>query len=145
MGSVPSTFATGYKYAAPGLHHGLRRGNPALAARHAHQEFADTPCIDKGFYVLMGNNHYIMRSIQRGEHERARAFIGWLLPAPRDTRPSWSIPAASKNGRAAPVGNVSALDDIVDAYNITPRQIMETVARSVDELKLAPPGARPLQ
>ena len=29
MGSVPSTFATGYKYAGPGLHHGLRRRHSA--------------------------------------------------------------------------------------------------------------------
>ncbi len=29
MGSVPSTFATGYKYAGPGLHHGVRRRHPA--------------------------------------------------------------------------------------------------------------------
>ena len=35
---------------------------PPLGARHAHEEFEDTPCIDKGFYVLMGNNHYVMQS-----------------------------------------------------------------------------------
>ena len=29
MGSVPSTFATGYKYAGLGLHHGIRRRDPA--------------------------------------------------------------------------------------------------------------------
>ena len=31
------------------------------------------------FFVLMGNNHYIMRAIQQKEPERIKAFIAWLL------------------------------------------------------------------
>ena len=65
MGSVPSTFATGYKYAGMGYTTAFDAAIPPLFARHAHEELEDTPCIDKGFYVLMGNNHYVMRSIQR--------------------------------------------------------------------------------
>jgi len=139
MGSVPSTFATGYKYAALGYTTAFDAAIPALAARHAHQEFADTPCIDKGFYVLMGNNHYIMRSIQRGEHERARAFVGWLLSGAKGYAAKLVNPGGVEEWKSRASGNVSALDDIVDAYGITPRQILETVARSVDELKLPHP------
>ena len=62
MGSVPSTFATGYKYAGLGYTTAFDAAIPPLGARHAHEEFEDTPCIDKGFYVLMGNNHYVMQS-----------------------------------------------------------------------------------
>ena len=79
MGSVPSTFATGYKYAGLGYTTAFDAAIPPLSARHAHEEFADTPCIDKGFYVLMGNNHYLMRSIQQGEPEKVKALVGWLL------------------------------------------------------------------
>ena len=43
---------------------------PPLGARHAHEEFEDTPCLDKGFYVLMGNNHYVMKSIQENEPQK---------------------------------------------------------------------------
>ena len=70
MGSVPSTFATGYKYAGMGYTTAFDAAIPPLAARHAHEEFDDTPCIDKGFYVLMGNNHYVMQAIQE---QRARS------------------------------------------------------------------------
>ena len=80
MGSVPSTFATGYKYAGMGYTTAFDAAIPPLLARHAHEEFDDTPCIDKGFYVLMGNNHYVMQSIQRAtSREKLKAFIGWLL------------------------------------------------------------------
>ncbi len=70
MGSVPSTFATGYKYAGLGYTTAFDAAVPPLAARHAHEEFEDTPCIDKGFYVLMGNNHFVMKSIPGHEPER---------------------------------------------------------------------------
>ena len=59
LGSVPSTFATGYRYIGLGYTTAFDAAVPPLSARHAHEEFEDTPCIDKGFYVLMGNNHYI--------------------------------------------------------------------------------------
>ena len=136
MGSVPSTYATGYKYAALGYTTAFDAAVPALSARHAHEEFADTPCLDKGFYVLMGNNHYIMRSIQRGEHERSRAFIAWLLTAAKGYAAKLVNPGGVEVWKSRASGNVSALDDIVAPYNVTPRQIIETVARSVDELRL---------
>ena len=79
MGSVPSTFATGYKYAALGYTTAFDAAIPPLGARHAHEEFDDTPCLDKGFYVLMGNNHYVMQSLQQNEPQKLKAFIGWLL------------------------------------------------------------------
>ena len=89
LGSIPSTFATGYKYAALGYTTAFDAAVPPLAARHVHQELADTPCLDKGFYVLMGNNHYIMQAIRRRQPERLRAFVGWLLSAAKGYAPSW--------------------------------------------------------
>ena len=70
MGSVPSTFATGYRYAGLGYTTAFDAAITPLAARHAHAELADTPCIDKGFYVLVGNNHYLLDAICQA---RARA------------------------------------------------------------------------
>ena len=108
MGSVPSTFATGYKYAGLGYTTAFDAAIPPLAARHAHEEFADTPCIDKGFYVLMGNNHYIMRAIQR---RRARAgckaFVGWLLGAAKGYAAKLVNPGGVEVWKSRPAGNVN--------------------------------------
>ena len=46
LGSVPSTFATGYKYIGMGYTSAFDAAVPPLSARHAHEEFEDTPCID---------------------------------------------------------------------------------------------------
>ena len=51
-GIVPSTFATGYRYAALGYTTAMEAAVPPLAARHVLEEFHDTPVIDKGFTLL---------------------------------------------------------------------------------------------
>src|SRR5215203_7350381 len=69
-GSVPSTFATGYLYAGLGYTTAFDAAIPPLAARHAHEEFHDTPIIDKGFFVLVGNNHYALKAIAADEPDK---------------------------------------------------------------------------
>ena len=66
LGSTPTTFATGYLYAGLGYTTVFDAAIPPLGARHTHEEFHDTPVIDKGFFVLTGNNHYIMQQIAKG-------------------------------------------------------------------------------
>jgi len=136
LGGVPSTFATGYKYAGMGYTTAFDAAIPPLGARHAHEEFADTPCIDKGFYVLMGNNHYVMQSIQRNEPERVRSFIAWLLGAAKGFTPKIVNPGGVEVWKQLPSGNVHGLDETVANFGVTPRQIIEYVARAVDELRL---------
>ena len=139
MGSVPSTFATGYKYAGLGYTTAFDAAVPPLGARHAHEEFDDTPCIDKGFYVLMGNNHYVMQCLQRNEPEKLKAFIGWLLAATKGFAPKLVNPGGVEVWKSHQAGNVSGLDQHVDHFEITPRQIIQGVALAAGELKLPHP------
>jgi formylmethanofuran dehydrogenase subunit A len=136
MGSVPSTFATGYKYAGMGYTTAFDAAIPPLFARQAHQEFEDTPCIDKGFFTLLGNNHYVMRSIQRGEFEKLRAFVGWLLGSAKGYAAKVVNPGGGENWKHRQAGNVKDLDAPVDHFDVTPRQIMRSIAQAVDELRL---------
>jgi len=136
MGSVPSTFATGYKYAGMGYTTAFDAAIPPLAARHVHEEFEDTPCIDKGFFVLMGNNHFVMQSIQRKEPERLRSFIAWLLGAAKGYTPKIVNPGGVEVWKQLPSGNVHGLDENVEHFGVTARQIIEQVARAVEELRL---------
>src|SRR5579872_1605461 len=74
-GSVPSTFATGYLYAGLGYTTAFDAAIPPLGARHAHEEFHDTPVIDKGFFVLFGNNHYLMDQPAKGQTEDRKSVV----------------------------------------------------------------------
>ncbi len=139
MGSVPSTYATGYRYAGLGYTTAFDAAIAPLAARHAHAEFADTPCIDKGFFALMGNNHYVMRAIQRNEPEKLKAFVAWLLGAAKGYATKLVNPGGVEVWKQRREGNVKDLDTVVDGFGVTPRQIIGWVARAVDELRLPHP------
>lgn len=139
MGSVPSTFATGYKYAGLGYTTAFDAAVPPLGARHAHEELADTPCVDKGFYVLMGNNHYIMQAIHDNEPERLRAFVGWLLGAAKAYAPKVVNPGGVELWKQHPAGNVHGLDSVVEPFGVTPRAILIGLAQAAEELRLPHP------
>ncbi len=136
MGSVPSTFATGYKYAGLGYTTAFDAAIPPLTARHAHDELGDTPCIDKGFYVLMGNNHYLMRAIKQGEPEKVKALVGWLLTAAKAYAAKIVNPGGVEMWKQGPGGDVETVDSPVDHFGVTPRQIIRSVAQAADELNL---------
>jgi formylmethanofuran dehydrogenase subunit A len=139
MGSVPSTFATGYKYLGMGYTTAFDAAVPPLSARHAHEEFDDTPAIDKGFYVLMGNNHFVMQSIKNQEDAQLKAFVAWLLGAAKGFAPKLVNPGGVEVWKHHASGNVSHLDQAVDHFDVTPRQIIRELARTANELKLPHP------
>ena len=137
-GSVPSTFATGYLYAGLGYTAAFDAAVPPLMARHAHEELEDTPVIDKGFYVLMGNNHFVMKQIRAGEPGLLKAYVAWLLNAAKGYAAKLVNPGGVEVWKATG-GNASALDDAVPHFEVSPRQIIKSVAAAVDELKLPHP------
>ncbi len=136
MGSVPSTFATGYKYVGLGYTTAFDAAVPPLSARHAHEEFEDTPCIDKGFYVLMGNNHFVMRAIADNRTEDLKSFVGWLLGAAKGYTAKLVNPGGVEVWKQRSAGNVATIDTVVDHFDVSPRQIIREMARTVDDLRL---------
>ncbi|GIW94142.1 MAG: protein fwdA [Pirellulaceae bacterium] len=139
MGSVPSTFATGYKYLALGYTTAFDAAVPPLAARHVHEEFEDTPGIDKGFYVLVGNNHYVLRSIRDQDFSKLDGFLAWLLSAAKGFALKLVNPGGVEVWKHHAGGNVHDLDQPVDFYNVTARQIIRHVAEAGNRLGLPHP------
>lgn len=135
VGSVPSTFATGYLYAGLGYTTAFDAAIPPLGARHTHEELQDTPIIDKGFYVLMGNHQYLLRQAAAGEHERLRACVAWLLNATGGYGCKVVNPGGVEQWKSTN-GTVRTLDDPVAHLNVTPRTILQGITRAVDELGL---------
>jgi formylmethanofuran dehydrogenase subunit A len=136
MGSVPSTFATGYKYCGLGYTTAFDAAVPPLSARHTHEEFEDTPCIDKGFYVLMGNNHYVMQAVRDGDPQRLDAFVAWMLGAAKAYAVKLVNPGGVEVWKQKQGGNVTAVDQEVDFFGVTPRQIIQQMSATVDRLRL---------
>ncbi len=139
MGSAPSTFATGYTYAGLGYTTAFDAAIPPLDARHVHEEFDDTPCLDKGFYVLVGNNHYVMQSAKEGDEQKMKDFLAWLLGAAKGYAPKLVNPGGVEVWKHHASGNVHGLDEAVDHFDVTPRQIITGVARAGNQLGLPHP------
>jgi len=138
MGSNPSTFATGYSYARLGYTTAFDAAVAPLGARHAHEEFHDTPVIDKGFFVLMGNNEFILRCLKAGEAEKLRHFAAWLLGAAK----GYAIKLVNPGGVEVWKGtgrNVARIDDVVEDFGVTPRQIIVGLAQVAMDLGLPHP------
>src|SRR6516162_5365237 len=137
-GSVPSTFATGYLYAGMGYTTAFDAAIPPLSARHAHEEFHDTPLIDKGFFLLLGNNHYVLKQIAANEPQRLRAFVAWLLSAARGYAVKLVNPGGVEVWKQGG-NNIYEIDERVGSFEVTPRQIIVSLAQTAMDLGLPHP------
>ena len=140
-GTVPSTFATGYRYALLGYTTVVEAATPPLAARHTLSELRDTPVIDAAFLVLMGNNLPLFELI-RSEPARVREAIAWWLQATGGYGVKLVNPGGVEMWKRGN-GNVTSLDD--EGPGVTPRQRHRDDRRRGARARAAAPGARPLQ
>jgi formylmethanofuran dehydrogenase subunit A len=137
-GTVPSTFTTGYRYAALGYTTVFDAAVAAATARATHAQFDDTPIVDGGFYVLMGNDDYLLRQIAAGETARARDYAAWLLTATK----AYAIKIVNPGGVELwkrNVREVKTLDDPVGSPGVTPRKVLQTLAEAANALQLPHP------
>ena len=78
----PSTFTTGYAYARMGYTMAFEPAMLPINARQAHQEMADVPLLDKGAYVLLGNDDLFLGLVKDGAGPDAiRDYVAWTLHA----------------------------------------------------------------
>ena len=134
-GVVPSTFTTGYRYAGLGYTTVFDAAVAPLMARHAHSQLDDTPIVDGGFFVLLGNDDYLRRQIDAGELERAREYAAWLLGAAG----AYAIKVVNPGGvelwkRGS--RDRTELDAPLGSSRVTPRAILETLADAAISLGL---------
>ncbi len=132
--SCPSTFVTGYRYAQMGYTSVMEAAMPPLGARHVHEELNDIPIIDKAGFTLLGNNHFTLKYVKEGDMEKLKAFIAWLLWATRGYAVKIVNPGGVENWKWG--RNVGGLDDLVYNYEVSPRQIVTSLARANEELGL---------
>ncbi len=135
--TVPTTFVTGYRYVKLGYTTLMEAAAPPLGARHTHEELNDIPIVDKGCYTLMGNNYFVLRYTKEKDFEKLKNFVAWLLKATKGYVVKIVNPGGVENWKWG--RNVNSLDDRVDNYEVTPREILTGLAKVNEELKLPHP------
>ncbi len=136
--AMPSTFTTGYRYAQMGYTAAFEPAMQAINARQAHMEMADTPILDKGGYVMLGSDDYLLRLLTTRQDQQAiNDYVAWTINA-----------AKAIGVKVVNPGAISAfkfnqrkldLDERHCHYAVTPRQILNVLATAVQQLGLSKP------
>jgi formylmethanofuran dehydrogenase subunit A len=101
-------------------------------------EMGDTPIIDKGGYVLMGSDDYLLRMMVAKKDQKAiNDYMAWTLQAAQGI----GIKVVNPGGINAFKFNQRSLDldEKNTHYPVTPRQILKTLATAVQELGISHP------
>jgi formylmethanofuran dehydrogenase subunit A len=137
-GPTPTTFATGYLYAGMGYTTVVEAAVPVLSAKHTHEELRDTPIVDKACCILMANNEIVLDLLEKGETERAKQVVAWLVWAGK----AYGVKAVNPGGVVAWKYGKDAkiMSEVVPGYStLTPSKIVAGLSQIVDELGLPHP------
>ena len=136
--AMPSSFVTGYRYAEMGYTACFEPAVLPINARQAHMEMGDTPIIDKGGYVMLGSDDFLLRMLTAKKDQKAiNDYVAWTLNAAKGI----GIKVVNAGGINAFKFNQRKLDldEQNSHYAVTPRQILQTLARAVKELGITHP------
>jgi len=136
--ALPSTMITGYRYAEMGYTAGFEPAVLPANARQAHMELGDTPMIDKGGFVMLGSDDFILRLISgKKDFELIKDYIAWTMHAAQ----AIAVKIVNPGGISAFKFNQRKLDldERHPYYNVTPRDIVVTLARGLMELGVTHP------
>ncbi len=136
--ATPSTTDTGMRYIEMGYTAAFEPAVLAVNARQAHLEMADTPMIDKGGYAMLGNDDFFLRLLsQNADQKTINDYVAWTLHATQTI----GIKVVNPGGISAFKFNQRRLDldENNSYYQITPRQILQSLSRAVHDLGIAKP------
>jgi formylmethanofuran dehydrogenase subunit A len=136
--AIPSTLTAGYRYAEMGYTAAFEPAMLPANARQAHMEMADTPMIDKGAFVMLGSDDYFLRLLTKGAHkDDIKDYIAWTMHAAQAV----AVKVVNPGGISAFKFNqrMLDLDEKHPFYGVTPRDIILTLGRSLQELGVPHP------
>jgi len=136
--AVPSTLTTGYRYAEMGYTAGFEPAVLPINARQAHMEMADVPLMDVGGYVMLGSDDFFLRLLSSGADQALiNDYVAWTLHSSQCI----GVKVVNPGGISAFKFNQRKLDldEQHRHYGVTPRKILQTLARSLHELGVPHP------
>ena len=135
---VPTTESTGQRYGLLGYTTAIEAAIAPSGARQCHWEFADTPILDRGFLLLLANHELLFDVLERGEDDLARQVVAWLL---KQTG-AYGIKGVNPGGVSHWLSTAEAIKSFsapLPGRRISPRRIVEFLARTADALRLPHP------
>jgi len=137
-GCIWPTVLNGQLYAQMGYTACFEPAMMLSQARHTHLELADTPILDTGAYVVLGNEDWLLQSLGKGiEDESLKCLVAWSVRASQ----ALAVKVVNPGGISAFKFNERelAVDQPHPVYGVTPRDVIRRMTAAVDELGLAHP------
>ncbi len=132
------TLAAGYRYAQMGYTACFEPAMLPTNARQAHLEMGDTPIVDHGAYAMLGSDDFLLRLLAAGAPQaKIDDYVAWTLAATQ----AMGVKVVNPGGISAFKFNRRAfdLDDAHPHYGVTPRRILQVLARAVANLGVPHP------
>ncbi len=135
--AVPSSFVIGQLYTAMGYTTVVDPAVPPMKALACWEEIPDVPVIDILMLPLFSNNMITYHYIEGQDMEGLRGYIDWLLRATG----GFGVKVVNPGGTYAWAHNLNAehLDQTIPEWDLTPNQILTSLVRAVEELRLPHP------
>lgn len=133
-----TSFATGYRYAEMGFTAAFEPAMIPANARQTHCELDDVPILDKGCYAVLGNDDYLLRLLARkASQSEINFYVAFILESSK----SLAIKVVNPGGINAFKFNQRSLDldEKHTHYGITPRDVLISLTRAVQELGVPHP------
>ncbi len=136
--ATATSFLTGYRYAEMGYTAAFEPAMVPVNTRQAHLEMADIPIIDKGGYVMLGNDDFLLRMLaEKKDQALFNDYVAWMLNATQ----SIGIKVVNAGGISAFKFNRRTLDldETGPHYGLTPREILKALATAIHRLGVPHP------
>jgi formylmethanofuran dehydrogenase subunit A len=137
--AVPTIHTTGALYAALGYTTVFDAAIATAAAGIAHRELDELPILDKGIYLLAADDAAVLDVLARDDAAETDRLLSGAIAAGR----GWAVKVANpggpsfwKHGRR---GDHHDLDTPLPDRPVTPRQILDRLARAVGRIGLPHP------
>jgi formylmethanofuran dehydrogenase subunit A len=144
--SVPSSFTIGYRYAMLGYTTVFEPANPPLKMLHCHHEFKDIPILDKGCFVMFGNNWFVMEYLRDNKLDECAAYVAWTLDATKGYAIKLVDPGCVEAWKWGDVefldvlwGRPETMDEPVPKFDVTAREIVRGLCKVNKLLNLPHP------
>ena len=133
-----SSFHIGYKYAKLGYTAVFEPATLPSNARSTIIEMSDIPFIDKGTYIVLSNDDFLLKLIQKKSNQKKiNDYVAWILQSTKGL----GIKIVNPGGINAFKFNQRELDldEKNRKYDITPRSILKVLTKSLIDLKAPHP------
>lgn len=136
--AVPPTIETGQRYLQMGYTTCIEPAILPANARQAHWEMGDTPWLSTGGFLVLGNDEILLQMLSENQpQDRINQYVALMLIAHRCI----GVKVVNATGISSFKGNIreTGLDTPHERYNVTGRQVIQTLSRAVDELGITHP------